>query len=276
MTNRLSVRFDALREANRAGFVGYIMGGDPDWDSALAIANTLIHAGVDILELGFPFTDPMADGPAIQAAADRALKAGASLKTTLSLAGSIRAANPETPLVLMGYLNPVEQMGAAAFAANAAQAGVDGVILVDLPPEEDAGIRTALAGHGVALIRLATPTTDETRLLTVLKDAAGFVYYVSVAGVTGQKAAPAQTAGEAALRLKTATTLPIAVGFGVRDADAAKAIALSADAVVVGSALVERIAAGAVAGLTGQALANTVGELAQTLADAVHLARQGP
>lgn len=270
---RLAARFAALKAENRAGLIAYVMGGDPDWETSLAVVKALIAAGADVIELGFPFTDPMADGPAIQAAAQRALKAGTTLQSVLRLLAEVRRTDAETPIILMGYLNPVEQLGAAAFAFSAKEAGADGAILVDLPPEEDAEIRTAMAAKDLALIRFATPTTDDARLATVLEAASGFIYYVSVAGVTGQKLAPEQASRAAAQRLKAATDLPVAVGFGVRDAASAAAIAQSADAVVVGTALVEIVHQQAEAGQTGQILAQAVGAKARDLILAVRSAR---
>jgi tryptophan synthase alpha chain len=271
---RLSTRFAALEAENRAGLIAYVMGGDPDWATSLEVVRALIAAGADVIELGFPFSDPMADGPSIQAAGERALKAGASLVSVLQLLAEIRGADETTPIILMGYLNPVEQMGPTAFAAAARGAGADGAILVDLPPEEDAEIRTAMAAEGLALIRFATPTTDAARLATVLEGASGFVYYVSVAGVTGQKLAPEVESRAAAARLKAATGLPVAVGFGVRDPAAAAAIAQSADAVVVGSALVDVIRAAHEKGETGRTVADAVGAKARELVLAVRSARR--
>lgn len=273
MTTRLASTFAALHAQNRAGLIAYVMGADPDTETSFDVARALIANGADVLELGFPFSDPMADGPAIQAAGERALKAGGGLAATLELCARLRAEHPTTPVILMGYLNPVEQMGPAAFAKAAAGAGADGAIIVDLPPEEDAEVRGLLAAEGLALIRFATPTTDDARLKAVLQGAAGFVYYISVAGITGQKIAPQEASRAAALRLKAATDLPVAVGFGVRDEASAAAIAQSADAVVVGSALVEVVAAEAAAGRTGAALAKAVGEKAAALSKAVHAAR---
>lgn len=247
MSARLVSRFAALKREGRAGLVAYIMASDPDRATCAAILRELPAAGADIIELGFPFTDPMADGPSIQKAALRALKAGGSLKQTLELARGFRAQDKDTPLILMGYANPVESMGYDAFAHAMHEAGADGVILVDLPPEEDAPLRAAFAKYDLALIRLATPTTDDARLTKVLDGASGFLYYVSVAGVTGAQAATSDAVRTAAARLKRATDLPVAVGFGVREPEAARAIAQHADAVVVGSAFVDEIATGDVA-----------------------------
>jgi tryptophan synthase alpha chain len=238
---RLSRRFASLKRANRAALVAYVMASDPDHDTCLQILSGLPGAGADVIELGFPFTDPMADGPSIQRAAQRALKAGGSLKQTLELARRFRETDKDTPLILMGYANPIEQMGYDAFAQAMHASGADGAIVVDLPPEEDAPLRAAFSRHDLSIIRLATPTTDDQRLTKVLEAASGFLYYVSVAGVTGANAATNTSVAAAVERIRRATTLPVAVGFGVREPEAARAIALNADAVVVGSAFVDEI-----------------------------------
>lgn len=268
MTARLSSRFASLKRANRAGLVAYVMACDPDFETSLEILRGLPAAGADIIELGFPFTDPMADGPSVQKAGQRALKAGGSLRKTLELARRFREQDNDTPLILMGYANPIEQMGYEAFAREMASAKADGAIVVDLPPEEDAPLRGAFAQHGLAVIRLATPTTDNARLTSVLEGASGFLYYVSIAGVTGAVAAPAGDVRDAVNRLKRATQLPIAVGFGVREPEAARAIAKFADAVVIGSAFVDEIAAGE----TAKAAERILRKVAQ-LSEAVHTAR---
>jgi tryptophan synthase alpha chain len=236
---RLDACFAELKRQGRAGFVAYVMAGDPDADASLAVLKGLPAAGADIIELGFPFSDPMADGPAIQRAALRALERGMTLSGTLALAARFRAGDATTPVVLMGYLNPVLSYGLAKFAADAAKAGVDGVILVDCPPEEAAPVLDVFDPAGLALIRLATPTTDDQRLPTVVRRTSGFVYYVSVAGVTGVKAAVAEAVAPAVARVKAASGLPVAVGFGIRTPDQAAAVARVADAAVVGSALVD-------------------------------------
>ena len=243
MSARIAHRFAALRSQNRAALITYIMASDPDHETCFEILCGLPAAGADIIELGFPFSDPMADGPSIQKAAQRALKAGGSLRQTLELARRFRETNADTPLILMGYSNPIESMGYEAFARGMHESGADGAIVVDLPPEEDAPLRAAFAPHGLSIIRLATPTTDDKRLTNVLDGASGFLYYVSVAGVTGANVATARAIESAVSRLKRVTALPIAVGFGVREPDAAAAIAKHADAVVVGSAFVDEIAA---------------------------------
>ncbi|MEE2565211.1 tryptophan synthase subunit alpha [Hyphobacterium marinum] len=235
MTSRLTSTFARLREENRAGFVAYVMAGDGDTE---ALLDALPGAGADVIELGMPFTDPMADGPAIQAAANRALESGMTVKGTLSLAKSFRSNHPDTPLVLMGYANPIHHYGWDAFARDASDAGVDGLICVDLPPEEDAPLRVALSQKGIAIIRLATPTTDDNRLKTVAQGSSGFVYYVSTTGVTGAGMGAATDVGAAVARVRKATGLPVVVGFGVRTEDAAAEIASASDAVVVGSAIV--------------------------------------
>lgn len=242
-TARIDARFAALKAEGRAGFVAYVMAGDPSPEATLDILNGLVEAGADVLELGFPFSDPMAEGPTIQRAALRGLKSGLTLKGTLELARRFREGNADTPLILMGYLNPVEQMGYQAFAEAAEAAGVDGVILVDCPPEEAADLVEALDASHLSLIRLATPTSDDDRLKVIARGTSGFVYYVSVAGVTGVKEAVAGDVAPAVARVRSATGLPVAVGFGVKTAERAAEIARVADAVVVGSALVDRIEA---------------------------------
>jgi tryptophan synthase alpha chain len=269
MSSRLASRFAALKRANRAGLVAYVMASDPDHETCFEILRGLPAAGADVIELGFPFTDPMADGPSIQKAALRALKAGGSLKQTLELARRFRETNNDAPLILMGYANPIESMGYEAFVSAMAASGADGAIVVDLPPEEDAPLRAAFDANGLSIIRLATPTTDDNRLTKVLAGASGFLYYVSVAGVTGANAATSAQVRSAVERLKRATALPIAVGFGVREPEAARAIAVNADAVVVGSALVDEI----VAGPAPQAVERVLRRVAQ-LSEAVRSARE--
>lgn len=265
---RLAARFAALKADNRAGLITYVMGGDPDVETTLGILHAAARAGADVIELGFPFTDPMADGPTIQRAALRSLAAKTTLRAVLDIAARFRAENADTPLILMGYLNPIEQMGLDAFAEGAAAAGVDGAIIVDLPPEEDFDLRAAFAPRNLSLIRLATPTTDEKRLETVLDGVSGFLYYVSLTGVTGVQAVGPEAARAAAQRLKAATDLPVAVGFGVRDPEAAAAIARTADAVVVGSAIVDAIADGPAASAPSRVTAKVA-----ALAEAIRHAR---
>lgn len=240
-TARIDARFAALKAEGRAGFVAYVMAGDPSRDEALDILRGLPAAGADLIELGFPFSDPMAEGPPIQRAAQRGLKAGLTLKGTLALAKDFRAGDADTPLILMGYLNPIETLGYDAFAALAAESGIDGLIVVDCPPEEAGPLTDALDAHHIALIRLATPTTDDQRLKVVAERTSGFVYYVSVAGVTGVKEADAAAVAPAVARVRTASGLPVAVGFGIKTPERAAEIARVADAVVVGSALVEEV-----------------------------------
>jgi tryptophan synthase alpha chain len=266
---RIDDRFAALRAEGRAAFVAYVMAGDPDVETAYAILKGLPGAGADIIELGFPFSDPMAEGPPIQRASLRGLKAGMTLKGTLDLVKRFRADDAKTPIILMGYLNPILSAGFEAFAQDAAEAGVDGLIVVDCPPEEADPLVDALDQVGIALIRLATPTTDDQRLPAVIRRTSGFVYYVSVAGVTGVKEADAAAVAPAVERVRKASGLPVAVGFGIRTPERAAAVAQVADAVVVGSALVDEIAA---ALDLGEAPAPRVLKAAARLAQAVHAA----
>jgi len=268
--SRIDACFARLKAQNRAAFVAYVMAGDPGPEASLQIIRGLPGAGADIIELGFAFSDPMADGPAIQLAAQRALKAGMTLAKTLDLARAFRAGDADTPVVMMGYLNPVLTFGYARFAEAAAEAGVDGLIIVDCPPEEADPLADALDAAGVSLVRLATPTTDDKRLPAVVRRTSGFVYYVSVAGVTGVKEADAEAVRPAVERVRAASGLPVAVGFGVKTPERAAAVAKVADAVVVGSALVEEIARG-----KGQPPGAEPSVLiaAKRLADAVHGAR---
>ena len=242
-TTRIDARFAALKAAGRAGFVAYVMAGDPTRDQALEILRGLPAAGADIIELGFPFSDPMAEGPPIQRAALRGLKAGLTLKGTLDLARAFRDSEADTPLILMGYLNPIESYGYEAFARDAAAAGVDGVIVVDCPPEEAGPLSDALDAAQVSLIRLATPTSDDARLKIIAERTSGFVYYVSVAGVTGVKEADAGSVAPAVERVRKASGLPVAVGFGIKTPERAAEVARVADAVVAGSVLVDEVAA---------------------------------
>ena len=242
-TERIDARFAALKAEGRAGFVAYVMAGDPSRDEALNILRGLPAAGADIIELGFPFSDPMAEGPPIQRAALRGLKAGLTLKGTLDLAAAFRAGDADTPLILMGYLNPIESYGYEGFARDAAASGVDGCIVVDCPPEEAGTLSDALDAAQVSLIRLATPTSDDARLKVIAERTSGFVYYVSVAGVTGVKEAQALSVAPAVERVRKASGLPVAVGFGVKTAERAAEIARVADAVVAGSVLVDEVAA---------------------------------
>lgn len=240
--SRIDARFAKLRTEGRAAFVAYVMGGDPDLKTSLDILKGLPGAGADVIELGFPFSDPMAEGPPIQRAAQRALRAGTKLKDVLGLARAFREIDADTPLILMGYLNPVLTWGYEAFARDCAAAGIDGMIIVDCPPEEADALADALDAADLSLIRLATPTTDDARLKVVAARTSGFVYYVAVAGVTGVKEADADAVAPAVARVRAATGLPVAVGFGIKTPERAAAIARVADAAVVGSALVDEVA----------------------------------
>jgi tryptophan synthase alpha chain len=241
MTERMDRRFAALKKDGRVALVTFTMAGDPDEATSLAIIKALPKAGADVIELGMPFTDPMADGPAIQAAGLRALHAGANMKKTLAIVRDFRAGDEATPIVLMGYYNPIYVYGVEKFLADANAAGVDGLIVVDLPPEEDAELCLPALEAGLNFIRLATPTTDDKRLLTVLTNTSGFVYYVSIAGITGSAAPDPAAVSAAIARIRRHTKLPVCVGFGVRTAEQARAIAAGADGVVVGSALVDAV-----------------------------------
>jgi tryptophan synthase alpha chain len=241
MSTRIDNRFNALKSQGRAALVTFVMAGDPDPETSLTLVKALPAAGADVIELGMPFTDPMADGPAIQAAGLRALKAGMTLKKTLKLVADFRADDNETPIVLMGYYNPIYVYGVARFLVDAKAAGVDGLIVVDLPPEEDQELCIPAREAGLNFIRLATPTTDDKRLPKVLENTSGFVYYVSLTGITGAALADYAGVSQAVKRIKGHTRLPIAVGFGVKNAENAAEIARGADGVVVGSALVEAL-----------------------------------
>ncbi len=269
--NRIDARFAALKAEGRAAFIPFITAGDPDPETSFALLERLPAAGADIIELGVPFSDPMADGPDIQAASLRALHAGMTLSKVLDLVRRFRAGDSTTPLVLMGYFNPIHHYGAERFVRDAHAAGVDGLITVDLPPEEDGVLRPVAAAEGLAIIRLATPTTDAVRLPTVLEGAGGFLYYVSIAGVTGTKSFESGDVRSALARLKEKTGLPIAVGFGIRTPEQAAEIAGFADGAVVGSALVSRFAEAAASAPAG-ALEDVVA-LCEALAYAVHHAR---
>jgi tryptophan synthase alpha chain len=270
--DRLANRFAACAAQGRAALVTFVTAGDPDLATSAGILRALVANGADIVELGMPFTDPMADGPAIQLGNIRSLGAGMKLRDLLALVADFRREDDATPIVLMGYFNPILAYGPARFAADARAAGLDGTIIVDLPPEEAAELVPDLAAHGLHLIRLATPTTDAARLPQVLAGASGFLYYVAVAGVTGANAATAADVAAAVARLKASTRLPIAVGFGIRTPEQAAAIALHADAVVVGSAIVETI--GAAAEARANDIPARVGTLVAALATAVRGARR--
>src|SRR6185295_4494651 len=267
---RIERRFAELKRKGRAGLVTFITAGDPDYETSLAILKALPGAGADVIELGMPFSDPMADGPAIQASSQRALKAGQTMKKTLAMVKAFREQDKTTPLVLMGYYNPIYVYPAASFLKDAATAGVDGLIVVDLPPEEDEELRPAASEAGLNFIRLATPTTDAKRLPAVLANSSGFVYYVSIAGITGTAAPDTAAVGAQVARIKAATKLPIAVGFGVKTRDQVGEIAKVAEGVVVGSAIVSTIAQsldaqGKATADTGPRVLALVGELASAL-----------
>jgi tryptophan synthase alpha chain len=275
MTTRIDTRFTELQKQGRSAFVTYVMGGDPDMATSLEIMKALPQAGADIIELGMAFTDPMADGPAIQAAGLRALKAGMTLKKTLQMVRDFRKDDATTPIVLMGYYNPIYIYGVDTFLADAKGAGVDGLIVVDLPPEEDAELCIPAMKAGLNFIRLATPTTDDKRLPAVLANTSGFVYYVSITGITGSASADTKVVGEAVARIKRHTKLPVCVGFGIRTPEAARGIAERANGAVVGTALVDALAKSLDA--EDKATAKTVGavsDLVASLAQGVRSARQ--
>jgi tryptophan synthase alpha chain len=241
--SRIAARFAELRREGRAGLIPYLVAGDPDPETSAQLFRGLPGAGADLIEIGMVFSDPMADGPAIQAAGQRALKRGMTLRGTLSLVRDLRRTDNATPVVLMGYYNPIYRYGIKAFANDAAAAGVDGLIVVDLPPEEDPELAGPAAAVGLDIVRLATPTSDDRRLPAILERARGFLYYVAIAGITGTRSADAGTVAAAVERLKRFTELPIAVGFGIKNPQQAAAVARAADAAAVGTALVERLAA---------------------------------
>jgi len=273
VSSRIDKRFAALKQEGRVALVTFTMAGDPDYATALAIAKAIPKAGADVLELGMPFTDPMADGPAVQAAGLRALQAGQTMIKTLSLVREFRKDDNDTPIVLMGYYNPIYIYGVEKFLADAKAAGVDGLIVVDLPPEEDEELCLPALRAGVNFIRLATPTTDDKRLPAVLANTSGFVYYVSITGITGSAAPDANKVGTAVTRIKRHTALPVCVGFGVRNAESAAGIARHADGVVVGSALVEAVRASLKDGkATAQTVAAVTGVVSE-LASGVRSAR---
>ncbi|WP_047307641.1 tryptophan synthase subunit alpha [Rhodopseudomonas palustris] len=275
MTTRIDTRFTELKQQGRPALVTFVMAGDPDLDTSLQILKALPAAGADVIEIGMPFTDPMADGPAIQAAGLRALKAGTTLKKTLALVRDFRATDNAIPLVLMGYYNPIYIYGVDAFLADAKAAGVDGLIIVDLPPEEDEELCLPAMKAGLNFIRLATPTTDEKRLPAVLANTSGFVYYVSITGITGSAAADASAVGAAVQRIKRHTNLPVCVGFGIRTPDAAQAIAAQANGAVVGSALIDALKASLDAeGRATKATVGAVADLVASLAAGVRGAKQ--
>jgi tryptophan synthase alpha chain len=275
VTTRIDARFVELAKEGRSAFVTYVMAGDPDPATSLDIVKALPKAGADIIELGIPFTDPMADGPSIQAAGLRALKAGMTLRKTLEMVRGFRADDNTTPLVLMGYYNPIYIYGVDKFLADAKTAGVDGLIIVDLPPEEDEELCLPALKAGLNFIRLATPTTDDRRLPAVLANTSGFVYYVSITGITGAAAADSKAVGEAVARIKRHTKLPVCVGFGIRTPEAARSIAQTANGAVVGTALVDALQGSL--DKEGRATAKTVtavADLVASLAQGVRGAKQ--
>jgi len=261
---RIDAKFAELRAKGQKAFVSYVMAGDPDFETSLELVKGLPGAGVDIIELGLPFTDPMADGPTIQLAGQRALGAGMTLDRTLELAAAFRQGDDTTPIVLMGYYNPVYNQGVDVFLAKAKAAGIDGLIIVDLPPEEDSELCLPAQAAGLNFIRLATPTTDSERLPTVLQNTSGFVYYVSITGITGAAEAEAVDVAPEVARIKAGTDLPVIVGFGINTPEKSRAIAGIADGAVVGSAIVALIGAGKPV--------NEVLEFVRTLTDGAHAA----
>ncbi|MYZ50209.1 tryptophan synthase subunit alpha [Propylenella binzhouense] len=275
MTTRIDRRFAALTKAARPALVTFVTAGDPDHETSLSILRALPAAGADLIEIGMPFSDPMADGPAIQAAGLRALKSGQTLKRTLAMVRAFRAGDDETPIVLMGYYNPIYSYGNARFLADAKEAGVDGLIVVDLPPEEDEELCLPAIRAGLNFIRLATPTTDDRRLPAVLANTSGFLYYVSIAGITGTAAPDTTAVADAVTRIKDHTGLPICVGFGVKTPNQAAAIGRVADGVVIGSALVEAIRTSLdEAGRATEGTVPAVTGLVRSLAEGVRAARQ--
>jgi len=272
VTTRIDVRFADLAKRGRSAFVTFVMAGDPDPKTSLDILKALPKAGADMIEIGMPFTDPMADGPAIQAAGLRALRAGMTLKKTLAMVRAFRQADGTTPLVLMGYYNPIYIYGVDKFLADATDAGVDGLIVVDLPPEEDGELCLPAMKAGLNFIRLATPTTDDKRLPAVLANTSGFVYYVSITGITGSASADSAAVAQAVGRIKRHTRLPVCVGFGIRTAAAARAIDSNADGAVVGTALVDALRASLDA--DGKATGKTVDAVAGVAAALAHGVRE--
>ena len=261
---RIDAKFAALQASGKKGFVAYVMAGDPDYDTSLELVKGLPAAGVDVIELGLPFTDPMADGPTIQLAGQRALEGGMTLEKTLALAAAFRETDDTTPIVMMGYYNPIYSRGVERFLADAKAAGIDGLIVVDLPPEEDSELCLPAQAAGLNFIRLATPTTDDKRLPRVLQNTSGFVYYVSITGITGAAEAEAGDVGPDVARIKAASDLPVIVGFGINTPEKSRAIAAVSDGAVVGSAIVSRIG-------KGEPVADVLG-FVKSLADGAHAA----
>jgi tryptophan synthase alpha chain len=275
VSGRIERRFAELKEADRAGLVTYLCAGDPDPETSAGLIAGLPAAGADLIEIGMPFTDPMADGPSIQAGSLRALKAGMTLARTLELVRGFRRGDDDTPIVLMGYYNPIYHYGAERFLDEAKAAGVDGLIVVDLPPEEDDELCLPAQGKGLRFIRLATPTTDDRRLPKVLTNTSGFIYYVSITGITGVGAPVVDLVGHAVARLRRHTRLPVAVGFGIRTPEQAAEVARVADAAVVGSALIDQIARSLDGdGRAGRDLVRAVHDQVRALAEGVRGARR--
>jgi len=273
MSTRIADRFAACAKENRPALVAYVMAGDPDAETSQKILDTLAHAGADVIEFGMPFSDPMADGPSIQAAGQRALKAGQTLRKTLEQVRTFRGHDTQTPIVLMGYYNPIFIYGVDAFLRDAAAAGVDGLIVVDLPPEEDDELCVPALKAGLNFIRLATPTTDDKRLPAVLESTSGFVYYVSMTGITGAAIKNPQAVGQAVKRIKGHTDLPVVVGFGIKTGDDAAVMSRDADGVAVGTALCNAVAGSLVDGKAGEGTLDAVAKLVGELADGVRRAR---
>ena len=274
--SRIERRFASLAEQGRGGLITYLLAGDPSYDLSLEIIKGLPAVGADVIEIGMPFTDPMADGPSIQVAGLRALAGGQTLKKTLALVSAFREDDRDTPIVLMGYFNPIHQYGKETFLDDAIDAGIDGLIIVDLPPEEDDELCLPALKRGLNFIRLATPTTNCARLPAVLTNTSGFVYYVSITGITGAASATASSIGAAVARIKSQTALPVAVGFGIRTPEDAAAVVRVADAAVVGTALVDRLAANLDEhGAARPGLVEDVLDLVRALADGVRQARCG-
>jgi len=276
LPDRIAARFSALKAEDRAALVAFVTAGDPDDATSRAILAALPRAGADVIELGMPFSDPVGDGPAIQLASERALAAGANMRKTLAMVRDFRAEDDDTPIVLMGYFNPIYSYGAETFAQDAAAAGVDGLIVIDLPPEEDEDLRPFTEAVGLHVVRLVTPTSDDERLALILKGAGGFVYHVAVTGTTGNKAAGVKEMTSALAAVRRHTTLPVAVGFGIRTPDQAAAVARIADGAAVGTVIVEQIAKGlGKDGRAGPKLVESVEKTVRALAEAVHGARNG-
>jgi tryptophan synthase alpha chain len=273
MGSRIAARFAACAAANRPAFVTFTMAGDPDPGTSGQILAALPGAGADIIELGMPFSDPMADGPGVQMAGQRALKSGHTLRRTLDMVTEFRRVDNDTPIVLMGYYNPIYSFGVAPFLAAASAAGVDGLIIVDLPPEEDDELCVPALAAGISFIRLTTPTTDDARLPAVLRNTSGFVYYVSMTGITGAAIKSHAAVGEAVRRIKSHTPLPVAVGFGIKTAEDAAIIGRDADGVVVGTALCNAIGASLVHGLASEGTVEAATALVSDLAAGVRRAR---